>query len=251
MINNLFTLTLLKAFDILDCFERDDQEISIKDIAGMIDMPQSSVYRIIQSLEFIGLIFQNKENKKYRIGAKLIQMSEKMGCLDEYMQIAVKYMQELNRETEETVNLAIAAEDKILYIYKVESKHLLRPNFELYAKHTAYNTGLGKVLLSEMSTPVLMWVYENNKEGIGKTFEEFKAMIDAVGRQGFAYDEQEFSLGLRCVAAPIKGPGGKILFSVSISAPIMRMDDEAYARTRDLVVKYAEMASNEIRGMES
>ena len=251
MINNLFTLTLLKAFDILDCFERDGQEISIKDIAGMIDMPQSSVYRIIQSLEFIGLIFQNKENKKYRIGAKLIQMSNKLGCLNEYLQIAVKYMHVLNRESGETVNLAIAAEDKISYIYRVESKQLLRPNFELNTKYPAYKTGLGKVLLSEMSAPALMWVYENNKSDISKTFEEYKSMIDAVGKQGFAYDDQEFSLGLRCVAAPIKGPGGKILFSVSVSAPIMRMEDDVYVQTKDLVVKYAQMASDEIRGLEA
>ena len=50
MINNPYTLTLLKAFDILNCFDLDDQEISIKEISARIEMPQSSVYRIIQSL---------------------------------------------------------------------------------------------------------------------------------------------------------------------------------------------------------
>ena len=54
MSKNLFTLTLLKTISILDCFEGDDQEIGIKEIAEMIDMPQSSVYRIVQSLEFPG-----------------------------------------------------------------------------------------------------------------------------------------------------------------------------------------------------
>ena len=75
MVNNLYTLTLLKAFDILSCFEHDAQEIGIKEIADQIGMPQSSVYRIIQSLEFVGLIFQNRETTKYRIGLKLIELT--------------------------------------------------------------------------------------------------------------------------------------------------------------------------------
>ena len=52
MNNNLFTSTLLKSFDILDCFASDRQEIGIKEIANQIDMPQSSVYRIVQTLDF-------------------------------------------------------------------------------------------------------------------------------------------------------------------------------------------------------
>ena len=66
MNNNLYMSTLLKAFDILDCFTDDIQELGISDISSLVGMPVSSVHRIIQSLEFEGLLVQNRETKKVK-----------------------------------------------------------------------------------------------------------------------------------------------------------------------------------------
>ena len=249
MVNNLYTLTLLKSFDILSCFESDTQEIGIKEIADQINMPQSSVYRVIQSLEFVGLIFQNRESKKYRMGAKLIELSRKCKSLNGYLNIAKKYMEDLGKETQETVNLAIPSCDKIIYIYKVESPHVLRPNFVLNSEYSACTTGLGKVLLSELSEASLRWVYNSNARDLKVSEEEFLEAIEQVRQNGYAYDDQEFSPGLRCVAAPIYGPGGKILFSMSVSAPVTRMEDETYRHVKELVIQYATRASEQIQSM--
>ena len=250
MTNNLYTLTLLKAFNILDCFENDSQEIGIKEIAGMIDMPQSSVYRIIQSLEFVGLIFQNRETKKYRIGIKLTEFSGKCRQLDEYLHIASGFMKRLAAQTGETVNLAASSCDKIIYLHKIESHHVLRPNFLLNTCYPAYSTALGRVLLAEKSDPTLRWVYDNNEAEINMSFPAFQEIIHQVRQDGFAYDDQVFSPGLRCVAAPISGPGGNVMFSMSISAPAIRMSDAVYQQSRDLVVACAKEISEEIRALE-
>ena len=60
-------------------------------------------------------------------------------------------------------------------------------------------------------------------------------------------DDQLFCEGLRCVAAPICGPGGKALFSISVSAPSLRMDDARYELVRQLVVRYSALATAEIQ----
>ena len=249
MLNNLYTLTLLKAFDILSCFENDTQEIGIKEISGQIGMPQSSVYRIIQSLEFIGLIFQNQETKKYRIGTKLLEISRKGSCLDRYFGVVKKHMKALAQETQETVNLAIASCDKIIYIHQVESPHVLRPNFVLNTSYSSCTTALGKVLLAEQSEQSLKWVYQNNSSELSLSLEEFLKEIREVRKNGYAYDDQVFSPGLRCVAAPVRGPGGKVIFSMSVSAPVVRMEMETYARVTERVVHYAALASEEIQSM--
>lgn len=250
MNNNLFTLTLLKAFHILDCFENDSQEIGIKEIADQIGMPQSSVYRIIQSLEFVGLIFQNRETKKYRIGIKLAELSGKCKQLDEYLRIASGFMKKLAAQTNETVNLAASSCDQIIYLHKIESPHVLRPNFLLHTCYPAHSTALGRVLLAELSDAALRWVYDNNEAEIGMSFDAFRKIIQQVRRDGYAYDDQIFSPGLRCVAAPISGPGGNVMFSLSVSAPAIRMSDETYQRTRDLVIACAREISDEIRAQE-
>ena len=214
-----YTSTLLKAFDILDCFSSDSQEIGIEDISQKIDMPQSSVYRIIQSLEFAGMIYQNRENRKYRLGPKFIALSGRQSSLSGYMDIAMKYMKLLGHETSETVNLAMLDCDRIVYLHRVDSPHVLRPNFSLMERYSAVQTGLGLVLLADLNSAGLQWVYQNNADTLHIPYEEFTEQIAQIRRQGYAYDDQLFCEGLRCVAAPICGPGGKALFSISVSAP--------------------------------
>ena len=113
MNNNLYMSTLLKAFDILDCFDDDQQEIGISDISAKVGLPVSSVHRIIQSLEFEGLLSQNQESKKYALGSKMLNYSRKCSQYQRYQQIAVKYVDELCRITEENVNLATCSGDQI------------------------------------------------------------------------------------------------------------------------------------------
>ena len=92
MNNNLYMSTLLKAFDILDCFDDDQQEIGISDISAKVGLPVSSVHRIIQSLEFKGLLSQNQESKKYALGSKMLSYSRKCSQYQRYQQIAARYV---------------------------------------------------------------------------------------------------------------------------------------------------------------
>ena len=155
-------------------------------------------------------------------------------------------MELLGKETGETVNLATLNCDKITYIHRVECQHILRPNFVLNASYPAYKTGLGTVLLAELSDASLQWIYQNDADDIGCSYSYFVEVLRSVRRDGYAFDDQVLSPGLRCVAAPVKGPCGKSLFAISVSAPIIRMSDETYLKIRDLVVKRATAAAEEI-----
>ena len=250
MNQNLYMSTLLKAFDILDCFQNDRQELGISDIAAMVDMPVSSVHRIIQSLEFVGMLTQNRENRKYALGSRLLNLSEKCGQYQQFQQIASRYVDQLGKLTGETVNLSARAGDHITHIYHAESHFVLRPNFPLYAPFPAYSTSVGRGFLSYMSDASIEWIYENNKEEIGTSVDEFLAMLHQARRDGCALDDEAFNAGLRCVAAPVFFTPGKPLFAISISAPLSRMDDASYAQARQLVIDYAARISQEIQSVE-
>ena len=129
MNQNLYMSTLLKAFDILDCFQNDRQELGISDIAAMVDMPVSSVHRIIQSLEFVGMLTQNRENRKYALGSRLLNLSEKCGQYQQFQQIASRYVDQLGKLTGETVNLiqrgsALRGRPGILHPRQATVRHL-------------------------------------------------------------------------------------------------------------------------------
>lgn len=250
MTNNLYVSTLLKAFDILDCFSDDSCELGISDISVRVGMPVSSVHRIIQSLEFESLLAQNHETKKYALGSKLLIYSQKCEHYKEFQRIAAKYVDELCHVAGENVNFATCSGDQITNIYTAETHYILRPNFPLHKPFPAHCTGVGRVFLSHMSVSAQKWIYENNAHSIQQTQEEFLSMLRKVRQDGYALDDQSFNAGLRCVAAPVYCSGNKLLFALSVSAPLARMDDAAYENARHLVMTYADRISQEIQAVE-
>lgn len=247
MNNHLFATTILKAFDVLDCFETGEEELGISEISVKIGLPVSSVHRLIQSLEFEGLLFQNRENKKYYLGTKFFIFAGKTSRFQQYQKQAVRYVDELAGLTQETVNLATSSGDKITNIYKKDSPFVLRPNFALHHPYPAHCTGTGRVFLSEYSDAAIKWVYEANAGEIPMPFPAFLDMLHQVRTQGFALDDQAFSPGLRCAAAPVRSSDGKAVFALSVSAPVSRMNDDGYLETQKLVVKYAARISEAIQ----
>ncbi|MEG2213845.1 MAG: IclR family transcriptional regulator C-terminal domain-containing protein [Clostridiales bacterium] len=152
----------------------------------------------------------------------------------------------MEAETGENINLAIANCDQVLLVHRVECNHVLRPNFPLNTPFPAYKTGLGMVFLAEKSKASLEWIYENNQPNIGISLDEFIMRAKKDREAGYAFDDQLFCPGLRCIAAPISGPGGLVMFSLSVSGPATRMDDETCQKIQKLAVKYAHIMSNEI-----
>ena len=203
MNQNLYMSTLLKAFDILDCFQNDRQELGISDIAAMVDMPVSSVHRIIQSLEFVGMLTQNREKPEIRARLPAAEPLREVRPVSAVPADRLRYVDQLGKLTGETVNLSARAGDHITHIYHAESHFVLRPNFPLYAPFPAYSTSVGRVFLSYMSDASIEWIYENNKEEIGTSVDEFLAMLHQARRDGCALDDEAFNAGLRCVAAPV------------------------------------------------
>ena len=250
MKNNLYLTTPLKAFDILDCFEDDSQEISSSDLASMVGLPVSSVHRIIQCLEYEGLLAQNKENKRYSLGSKMLIYAQKCGQYKKYQEIAERGADELCRQTGENVNLATCSGDRISNVYTSESHFVLRPNFPLYKQFPAHCTSVGRIFLSHMSDATINWIYENNADNIKMSQEEFVAMLHKTKKDGYATDDEAFNAGLRCAGAPIYLSGKKLLFAISVSAPTVRMDDKTYESVKVLVRKYAAAISSKIQAAQ-
>lgn len=162
----------------------------------------------------------------------------------------LRYVDQLGKLTGETVNLSARAGDHITHIYHAESHFVLRPNFPLYAPFPAYSTSVGRVFLSYMSDASIEWIYENNKEEIGTSVDEFLAM--RIRRAATAARSTTRHSTRVCAAWPPRysSPRQSPLFAISISAPLSRMDDASYAQARQLVIDYAARISQEIQSVE-
>jgi len=243
--------SLAKGLTILECFNSDMKEYGVTELAGVVNQPESTVQRIINTLEYKGYLLQNPKTKKYRLSLKMLtnlQVGQQMMLWQEK---AKKHLAWLNEKCGETVNLAIRDGDKLVYIDKVDSNHLLRPNFVVGLRYPLYCTAIGKCLLLDFPRHKLKYLFPNGLEKIAPdTKADLKELVkdlDALGEDGYAIDDEEFQQGLYCISAPVHGLDEKVVAAVSISSPKVRITNENRGDLIKWILETTQQVSNEYR----
>lgn len=222
-----YNSSLIKSISLLDCYQSDADELGISDFSRLTGQPESTIQRLVNTLEFVGVIIQNPNNKKYRLSLRILCSLRSAVHSPQWLKRARQELVRLQRVTNETVNLGIRVGNELEYIAKVDTDHLLRPNFVLGKRYPLYCTGLGRCLMSDLSWDDVQELLQDTPffhQGMAKN--EFSMLYDTVlatREQGYYLDDEEFSLGLYCVAAPVYAYYGKVIAAVSVSVPKARI----------------------------
>lgn len=234
---------LLKGLAIFECFKNDQEEYGVTELGLLVDLPESGVQRILNTLEFTGYIYQNPLNRRYRLSPKIICQCNRAATFLRWKEMAHKHMTDLNELYGETVNLAIRDGDGAVYIEVVESRHVLRPNLVKGIRYPLHCSALGQSLLLDLSEQTLLSVLPIELEAhTPKTVTDKQALLEKIrlakDRQ-YTVDDEEYQLGLVCVGAPVRGVGNRIVAAVSMSTPTVRMTPEKF---KTVVVQIKETA---------
>jgi len=138
------------------------------------------------------------------------------------------YLEEASREIGETVNLAILDGTEILYVERIKTQQILNINLQAGSRLPVYCTSLGKAILA--------FLPENRSEEILEKTEllpltpctiarkeDLRKELKKVRARGFATNNEELSLGLRSVAAPVRNFTGEVIGAVNIAVPSIRV----------------------------
>lgn len=230
--NQILVQALLKGLTILDCFKTDQEEYGVTELGMKVDLPESGVQRILNTLEFTGYIYQNPMSRKYRLSPKIISQSNKAATFIRWKEMARKHMLALNELFGETVNLAIRDGDGAVYIEVVESRHVLRPNLVMGIRYPLHCSALGQSLLLDLSETAILSVLPAELEAhTPKTLVDKKALIEKIQlakANRHTIDDEEYQLGLVCIGAPVHGAGNRIVAAISMSTPTVRMTPEKF-----------------------
>jgi DNA-binding IclR family transcriptional regulator len=230
--NQILVQALLKGLVILECFKNDQEEYGVTELGQLVDLPESGVQRILNTLEFTGYVYQNPLNRRYRLSPKIISQSNKAATFLRWKEMARKHMTALNELFGETVNLAIRDGDGAVYIEVVESRHVLRPNLVKGIRYPLHCSSLGQSLLLDMSETALLSVWPEQLEAhTAKTITSKQVMLEKIRQakiQQYTVDDEEYQMGLLCIGAPVRGVGNRIVAAVSVSTPTVRMTPEKY-----------------------
>lgn len=219
IINNI-----VDAFSILDLINQE-QEIGISSISSQLDLPKSTTFRILKSLEEVQVVKQ-LENSNYTLDYHILKYSKGMVKNDHIATIAEDYMKEFVAKTGETINLGMQLKQDLVILGRIHGEFYqlqtaIRPVGDLYC------SGMGKLFLSQWTDEELKDYFQNlPKRTINTitTFEEFKVEQEKILKRNMSCDKEEFEYGLSCYAVPIHDKLGNIVYAVSISGPNSRLE---------------------------
>ena len=221
--------TIDRTIKILNCFSEYQPERKLSEISEEIGLNKSTAHGILNTLKYHGLISQDLESHKYRLGLRLMELGSRAANSLNVIHIAGPIIREICNEVEETVHLGTLNGKEMVYIDKIESWQSMRIASSVGARLPAYSTGMGKAIMAFLNHEDLMKaipdVFKPFTPYTITNMDEFLKELETIRKNGYAIDNEENSIGLKCVAAPIFNHEGKVKYSISVSGPGVRMSD--------------------------
>ena len=224
--NKYYTIASLeKGIKILELLVQHG-ELSISEAARMMDTNRAGSHRFISTLKDLGYVEKN-ENNKYQPTLKIMKLATKVANRFEIRRIARPYMHRLSMKYKETINLGFFKNREIIHLDKIDSLEVLRMDSALGDKAPAYCTALGKAILAFLPDHELANYLENIELKLlaPNTItdkDRFMSELSKIQRDGYAIDDEEMAMGLRCIAVPIFDHNTYPAYALSISGPSMR-----------------------------
>ena len=212
-------------------------EMGLLELSQELNLNKSTIHRMLSSLIYMGYARQNEATQKYKLTFKLVTMAGKLLEHTDILPIARPYLENLSKFSGETVHLVQREGSHILYIDKVEANvGSIRMVSHVGMAFPMYCSGVGKAIMATMGEEELVNVWneshiEKKTEHTITDFHQLKQVLEQVKEQGYALDNEENELGVRCIAACIYDYHKRVKYAFSISGPVSRMSDE---RIREL-----------------
>jgi IclR family acetate operon transcriptional repressor len=236
--------SLERAFDLLERMADAGGEVGLSELSASSGLPLPTIHRLMRTLVACGYVRQ-QTNRRYALGPRLIRLGESASRL--LGTWARPYLARLVEETGETANMALLDGDEVVYVAQVPSKHSMRMFTEVGRRVLPHTTGVGKALLAhlppeEVRALLLRTGMPAATEKTITTPDRFLDALEEVRAAGYAVDDNEQEIGVRCLAVPILG--SPTAAAISISGPAGRVTEVATERIVPVLQEVAEALSD-------
>ena len=236
-------ITVDKAFDILLSFGENRQAITATEVSDRFGLPRSTTYRYLLTLKESGLL-EERSGGGYKLGPKILALARAVVRSVSLVEVARPYLEELSRNSGETVLLNQMLGGEIVVIDCVESPHHLKISY-LKGSIIPVPAGASAKLFLAFDQSIDLEAFMADaplKKHAMKTVIDRKILLRKIGearKLGYALNDEEIDEGIRAVAAPIL-VRGKASHCVSLVAPAVRIPDEKLPRIGEDVKRCAD-----------
>lgn len=221
-------LTLEKALGIIDLLKDGPVTgLRLKDISERLNIGKSTAHRMLNTLLSLGYVERGSARGKYRLGWKLYEVGNVVPRQHNLDTIDLNVLRNLCEKFGETVNLGIRINRNLVIVYRTDPvQATIRASLNIGEQEPLHVTALGKVLISELCIRELFGdepLPQYTSRSI-TSLDKLESHLETVRGQGYAIDDEEYSTGLFCIAAPVRNYNGQITAALSISGPVFRLN---------------------------
>jgi DNA-binding IclR family transcriptional regulator len=213
---------------LLEVLAQHPEPLGLKQIALYTGLHPSTAHRILAALSADRLV-DRVEPGSYRLGMRLLELGNLVKSRISVRELSLPVMRELHAQTGETVNLSVRHDDEIVYVERTSSgRSAMRVVHVIGARAPLHVTAAGKLFLLEAGFARLRDYAKRTRlaahtKNTISALPQLERELERIQQQGWATDNEEAEIGVRCVAAGIRDDGGALIAALSLSTPADRM----------------------------
>jgi len=219
-----------RALGILEAVARRPAGLSNSDISRKLAIPKSSASYILRALERRGYLHRNHDGK-YRMGLKVLDLGHGVAIGLDLREVARPILEELVRRVNLTAHLAILENGEAVYIERVGAPGFIQMNTWVGRRMYIHATSIGKVLAAGLSDEEVHAILAGHGlvKRTPKTITQHARLLkelELVRAQGYAMDDEENSIGVRCIGAPIHNAEGRVEAAIGVSGTVAMVNSD-------------------------
>ncbi len=211
--------------------------LGFSEIAERLGLPKSSAHSLLHTMQARGYLAFDSGSRSYRLGVHIWELAQSFREIDDLRTLMQPLMDRVVERTGETVQLATLDGVSAVYLGLSESPHPMKLTSRVGARLPAHTSAIGKTLLASLDSEeakrrleraTLVGLTDHTISSVPELLEEF----ERIRRQGYGIDDEEFAIGLRCIAMALRDLDGRPVAAISVSMPTPRYNRSAAANAR-------------------
>ncbi|HEY3049164.1 MAG TPA: IclR family transcriptional regulator [Polaromonas sp.] len=220
---------LERGLRLLGEFSRDNRTLSAPELARRLDLPRSTIFRLLNTLEVMGFIERTASSSEYRLGMAVLRLGFEYLSSLELTELGQPVLARLCDEVHYSCNLVVRDGRSIVYVAKVAPPTPFASSVRVGTRLPAHATVLGRVLLQDLSLPELRALYpEEHLEAFSgstpKTVLELFNLLELDRQRGYVMGEGFYEASISTIAAPVRDESNRIVAALGTTIPSARIE---------------------------
>ncbi len=241
---------LERGLRLLGEFSRDSRTLDAPELARRLDLPRSTVFRLLNTLESMGFLERIGSGNDYRLGLAVLRLGFEYLSSLELTELGQPVIARLCDEIRYPCNIVVRDGRSIVYVAKVTPPTPLTSSVRVGTRLPAHATVLGRILLEDLTLPELRTLYPEEhlevfSSSTPKTVLDLFNMVEVDRQRGYVLGEGFYEASISTIAAPVRDGSSRIIAALGTTIPSGHIDEGRL----DELVQRVRASADELSGL--